>query len=171
MTKRTLFGTDGLIKEFTDSLTAVETSDDGWTIKYYNDITKEYWLKYVIDPRNCEVNLMLLSPRPTTGDLISIALTSPFLDEVSAAATRLYLDEREDRTEFRQELIDKLSKIDVANINLSEKERVKVIIRDSSLLHGVNIRNIVGKHHTEIEKDAQFFRSISQKAREIFEQL
>jgi hypothetical protein len=169
--KRRLFGSSDLIKEFTASLTLVETSADGWTTKYYNDLSKEYWLKYVVDDRSFETNLMLLSPRPTTSELISISLTSPYLDEVLAAATRLYIDEQEEKIEFRGNLIDKLNSLDLVNMSSNEKERIKTVIQSSNLLHGVNIRNIVGKHHTEIESDAQFFRSVSEMARLIFEKL
>ena len=60
-------------------------------------------------------------------------------------------------------------KIDVVNCNGFEKERLNIIIYESSLYDKTNLRPIVGKHYTEIEKDADYYRTISEKAKTILD--
>lgn len=169
--QRKLFGINNLIEEFTASLILIKSSESDWEAIYYDEAKNEYWLRYVVEAQNFSRNLMLLSPRPTTTELMEIGFSSLHLDEVSAAATRLYLDETENKTEFRDELMKRLELLDISKMNSTEKERIKLIIQNSNLLHGINIREIVGKHYSEIEEDALFFRSISDKARTLFEKL
>jgi hypothetical protein len=173
MIQRRLFSNEALIDEFTAGLTKIES--DGWTTKYFNNSTGEYWLKYINEIHRglttWSTHLMILSPRPTTSELIDIALLSPFPDEVIAAATRLYLDEQERQMEFRGDLIDKLAKIDIDHISTIERNRIRNIIQHASLLHAINIRPIVGKHYTEIQADAEFFALTSRRARELLENL
>ena len=169
MSERKFYSDETLIDEFTSNLTELES--DGWTTQYLNKSTGEYWLKYVNEIHRgfttWSVHLMKINPRPTTNEIIGIALDSPFHDEVIAAATRLYLDEQEYKLEFRGDLIDRLTQINIHRLSAKEKNRLKDIIEHASLLHGINIRPIVGKHHTEIEADAEFFASTSRKAYEL----
>lgn len=167
MTDRKLFGTNSLIDNFIQTLTKTETLDGGWSTKYIDDTTGQQWLKYVVDDRSFFVNLMLISPAPTTDELIDIAFTSKHSDEVSAAATRLNLEERYYKKEFRQKLIDRLIKIDFSKLYPVDKERIKTIILASQLTDRVNKREVVGKHFSEIQTDADFFKSTAETAQKI----
>ena len=171
MTDRKLFGTNKLIQDFTARLTKVSTLDGGWSTEYIDEETGKHWLKYVIDDRGFFENLMLISPKPTTDELIDIAFSSPNPDEVSAAATRLNFEEQVDKKEFRQKLIDRLNRLDISHLDKAEQERIKAIIQASQLTDRVNKRDIVGKHFSEIQTDAVFFNSTADKAQEILKNL
>ncbi|MEJ0101874.1 MAG: hypothetical protein WDO19_04605 [Bacteroidota bacterium] len=171
MTDRKLFGTNTLINEFIQKLTEVDTLDGGWATKYIDNSTGQYWIKYVVDDRNFVENLMLVSPPPRTDELIDIALSSKHSDEVLAAAARLYFEEQTDKREFRKNLVDKLNQIDLEHFDQIEKERIKTIIKGSQLTDRVNKRDIVGKHFSEIQKDADFFNLTADRAQEILNML
>jgi hypothetical protein len=171
VTDRKLFGTNTLINEFIQKLTKTDTLDGGWATKYIDHSTGRYWIKYVVDDRNFFENLMMVSPPPTTEELIDIALSSQHIDEVSAAATRLYFEEQTDKREYRQKLINTLIQLNVAHLGKSERERLRTIIQASQLTDRVNKRDIVGKHFSEIQKDAEFFNAIADRAQEILNRL
>jgi hypothetical protein len=167
VTNRILFGTNTLVDDFTKTLTQTETIDGGWATKYIDKSTGHQWLKYVVDERGFFVNLIFISPSPTTDQLIEIALNTKFIDEISAAATRLYIEEQSDKREYRQKLIDKLTVIDISKLDTTEKERIKTIIQAAHLTDRVNKREIVGKHVSEIKVDADFFNSVADTAESI----
>ena len=166
MTDRKLFGTNTLVDDFTKSLTQVETLNGGWSTKYIDNLTGHQWLKYVIDDRGFFVNLIFISPPPTTDQLIEIALNTKYVDEISAAATRLNFEERSDKKEYRQKLLDKLTTIGISKLDTTEKERIKIIILASLLTDRVNKRQIVGKHFSEIQTDSDFFNSVADRSEE-----
>jgi hypothetical protein len=170
LTDRKLFGTNDLVNDFTKTLTQTDTLDGGWTTKY-TDSAGYQWLKYVIDDRGFFVNMIFISPQPTTDELIQIAFNTNYLDEASAAATRLNIEEQVDKKEFRQKLIDKLNLIDTLKLTTTEKEKIKAIIQASQLTNRVNKREIVGKHFSEIQNDANFFNSIADTAQNILNSL
>lgn len=171
MTDRKLFGTNELIEQFKERLTKVNSLDGGWSTEYVDNKTGQHWLKYVVDDRGFFENIMLISPKPTTDELIDIAFSSPYPDEVSAAATRLNIEEQADKKEFRGKLIDRLSRFDISQLDKAERDRIKTIIQASQLTDRVNKRDIVGKHFSEIQKDAAFFNSTVDKAQEILNNL
>ncbi len=171
MTDRKLFGTNTLVDNFTKSLTQVGTLDGGWATKYIDNSTGHQWLKYVVDERGFFVNLIFISPPPTTDQLIEIALNTKYIDEISAAATRLNFEEQSDKKEYRQKLIDHIKQIDISKLDTTEKERIKTIILASQLTDRVNKREIVGKHFSEIQADANFFNNIADTAENILKLL
>jgi hypothetical protein len=167
VTDRKLFGTNTLVEDFTKRLTQVETIDGGWATQYIDNSTGHQWLKYVVDDRGFFVNLIFISPPPTTDQLIEIALNTNYFDEISAAATRLNFEEQSDKKEYRQELINRLNLIDISKIDTEGKERIKTIILAAQLTDRVNKREIVGKHCSEIQIDANFFNAIADTAENI----
>lgn len=171
MTDRKLFGTNTLVDDFTKGLIQVETLDGGWATKYIDNSTGHQWLKYVVDERGFFVNLIFISPPPTTDQLIEIALNTNYIDEISAAASRLNFEEKSDKKEYRQKLIDKLTKIDISKLDTTGKERIKTIILASQLTDRVNKREILGKHFSEIHVDADFFNSVADTAENILKLL
>jgi hypothetical protein len=171
VTDRKLFGTNTLVDDFTKGLTQVETLDGGWAAKYVDNSTGHQWLKYVVDERGFFVNLIFISPAPTTDQLIEIALNTTYIDEISAAATRLNLEEQSDKKEYRQNLIERLNLIDVSKIDAAGKERIKTIILAAQLTDRVNKRDIVGKHFSEIQVDANLFNSVGNNAERLLKLL
>lgn len=160
-----------MVNDFTKTLTQTEIIGGGWATKYIDNSTKHQWLKYVVDDRGFFVNLIFISPQPTTDELIEIAFNTNYGDEVSAAATRLNIEEQTYKKEYRQKLIDRLKKIDIVKLGTTERERIKTIIQAAQLTDRVNKREIVGKHFSEIQVDADFFNSVADIAANILKLL
>jgi hypothetical protein len=170
--KRKLFGTNKQVDDFKKSLTEIEKIDGGWTRIYLDEKSGEKWIEYVIDPdRGYFWNLMNISPKPNTDELIKIALESDFEDEIHASAVRLFLDEQQNGLEYRQKLIDKLSEFDLTNLNSKDKERIETIIQSAQLDSEFNYRNTLGKHFSEINKDWEFFKGIADKSKRILNEM
>jgi hypothetical protein len=171
MANRKLFGTNRLVDDFVAHLTKIETLDGGWATKYLDEQKGQYWLKYVIDEKGLFQNLMFISPAPTTDELIDIALTSGYPDEISAAATHLHLEEQNQGNEFREKLVANIKQIDLLTLDQFEKNRLKVIVRASRLIGGVNRREILNKSYSEILKDAEYVNNLSIEAQKILDKI
>ncbi len=167
VTDRKLFGTNTLVNDFAKTLIQTDTLDGGWSTKYIDSSTGHQWLKYVVDEKGFFVNLIFISPPPTTDDLIQIAFSTKYTDEVSAAANRLTIEEQSEKKEYRQKLTDRLNAIEISKLDSLEKERIKAIILASQLTDRVNKREIVGKHFSEIQTDANFFNAVADTAESI----
>lgn len=165
MKKRVLYGTNKLVDEITSSMQKIDVLDGGWTIKYKDSNTGDLWIKYVIDPdRGYFFNLMRIDPAPTTDELIEIAITSEFIDEVSAAASRLHLDEETSNNEFREKLINRLKQFDFNVLSDLDKKRIETIIISGELTNRINTRAIIGKKFNDIDSDYQFLCRIADEA-------
>ncbi|MEM9833224.1 MAG: hypothetical protein AAF944_21500 [Bacteroidota bacterium] len=170
MRQRILYGTNQLVDEFTQKLQKIEDPDGGWTVKFKDTATGEYWIRYVVDlGRGYFYNLMKTDPSPTTDELIAIAMKSKFNDEVSAAATRLYLNEDLSHEEYREKLISKLKEFDFSRLNENDKRRINTIIKAGQLTNRVNQRSVIGKNVTQIGMDSQFYNRIADETEKIME--
>ena len=162
----------GNASSFLKDLTLLETSNHGWTEKYLDPKTGKHWLKYMIDRDNGRYfNLMLLTTKPTTDEIIDIAFTSTDYDEVEGASHRLFIDEEDEKIDFRPAVIERLKKIYISKLDTEAKKRVKAIILNGHLTDKTNKREIVGKHFSEIQKDVDFFNEIADFATQILKQL
>ena len=172
MTDRLLYGTNLLVENFTKELKILNTFDGGWSVLYLDETTGQQWLKYSVDPdRGYFFNLIRTNPNPKTEQLLDTAFTSNNTDEVSAAAYRLYIEEQFENKEYRNLLLNRLRLATETVLDKENTERLKTIIKAAQLLDRVNHRVIVGKHFTEIEKDAKFVNDIADSAQEIMNQL
>ena len=170
--KRKLFGTNKQVDDFKKNLTEIEKIDGGWTRIYLDDKTGEKWIEYVIDPeRGYFWNLMSISPKPNTDELIKIALESEFEDEIHASSVRLFLDEQQNGLEYRQKLIEKLSNLDLKKLNSNDKKRIETIIQSAKLNSEFNYRDTLGKHVSEINKDWEYFKGIADKSKWILNEM
>ena len=170
--KRKFFGTNKLADDFKKILTEIEKLDGGWTKIYLDEKTGDKWIEYVIDPeRGYFWNLMNISPKPNTDELIKIAFESEFEDEIHASSVRLFLNEQENGLEYRQKLIDKISEFDLNNLNSKDKKRIETIIQSAQLNSEFNYRQTLGKHVSEINKDWNFFKQIAEKSKWILEKI
>lgn len=162
----------GNASNFLKRLTLLETSNYGWTEKYIDPNTGKQWLKYMIDRDNGRYfNLMILTPKPTTEEMLDIAFNSLDNDEVEGAVHRLFIDEEDEKIDFRSPLIERLKKIDISQLDAQGKKRIKIIILNGRLTDRTNRREVIGKHYSEIQKDVEFFNDIANKAEQILKQL
>jgi hypothetical protein len=170
MTDRRFFGTNKLVNDYTTNLDKVETLDGGWTIRYIDKLNNQEWLKYTVDPdRGYYFNLMLTTPRMTTNDIMDVAFGSKHLDEISAAAYRLNLEEKDEQKEYREKLLKRLTGIQIENLDKFEKERLRTIIIAGQLTDKVNSRIKVGQTIERVKEDFDFFDNISRKAKEFLD--
>jgi len=172
MQDKKFFGLMGNASNFLKALTLLETSNYGWTEKYLDPSTGKHWLKYMIDRDNGRYfNLMLLTPKPTTDEMIDIAFTSSDYDEVEGAVHRLFIDEEDEKIDFRPAVIERLKKIDISQLDNEGKKKIKAIILNGHLTDKTNKREIVGKHFSEIQKDVDFYKDVAENAEQILKQL
>jgi hypothetical protein len=151
------------------SLTKTGASKDGWTFYYRDDDTKEEWLLKSYESEFHAVCIRVLKrlPQPTMEELIDIALTSSDKSDIIGASFELSERERDNEEDFRQKLLTRLQELDTSNLSEFEKERLKLVIYESDLYNAMNRKKIVGKHFSEIQKDADHYRTIAEKAKKI----
>jgi hypothetical protein len=155
------------------SLINTGTSEDGWTHYYRDENNDEIWhsTQYNSEYHGGGVTVLKKLPPPTIVQLINIALTSIDLSDITGASRELYEREKYQKENFRDELIKKLESYNPHNLSSFDKERFKTIIYESSLFDSTNIRGIVGKHWTEINKDAQYYSDIASKAKQLLNEI
>jgi len=145
------------------------TSAESWTDHYYDKNSNEEWLltRYNSEYHGGGVSVLKILPEPSIEDLIDIAMTSLDKNDIIGASLELSEREKVNKDDFRSKLLHKLLKVDTSDLSDFEKERLKIIIYESDLYYATNRRNTVGKHFTEVEKDAEYFREISEKSKTI----
>jgi hypothetical protein len=110
-------------------------------------------------------------PEPSTEELIDIALTSSDRNDIIGASLELSERERYNKVDFREQLLNRLLKTDTSNLDEFEKERFRLVIYESDLYDPTNRRNIVGKHYSEIQMDADYYGTISEKAKKLLNRI
>jgi hypothetical protein len=114
---------------------------------------------------------VLVSPRPTTEEIIETALTSDDHDEVQGAAHRLLIEEEEEMKDFRPGLVKQLQTIDIAKLSTEDNKRIRAIILNTHLIDKQNKREVVGKSISEVQTDADYFASVGQFAETLLNQI
>ena len=155
------------------TLTKSGSSADGWTHYYFDNNSKEEWLltRYESEYHGGGVPVLKKLPEPAIEELIDIALTSIDTNDIIGASRELYEREKYNKEDFRDKLCNRLLQVDTSNLTNFEKERFKIIIYESNLYDATNLRDIVGKHFTEIEKDAEYYRTISNKIKKLLNEI
>ena len=151
------------------TLTKKGTSIDGWTHFYVDKNSNEEWhlIRYDSEYHGSGVPVLKRFPEPTIEELINIAMTSADTNDIIGASIELSEREKYRKEDFRARLLNQLLQVDTSNLPDFEKERVKIIIYESNLYDATNHRDIVGKHFTEIQNDADYYSTIAQKAKDI----
>jgi hypothetical protein len=151
------------------TLTKTGTSTDGWTHYYVDKNSNEEWhlTSYDSEYHGGGVPVLKRLPEPTIEELINIAMTSAHTKDIIGASLELSERERYKKEDFRGRLLNRLLQVDTSDLTDFEKERLKIIIYESDLYDATNRRDIVGKHSTEIQNDADYFRTNAQKAKNI----
>ena len=155
------------------TLTKTGTSTDGWTHYYVDKNSNEEWhlTRYDSEYHGGGVPVLKRHPEPTIEELINIAMTSTDTNDIIGASLELSEREKYKKEDFRDKLLNRLLRVDTSNLTDFEKERLKIIIYESDLYDATNRRNIVGKHFTEIESDADYYRTAAHKAKSILENI
>ncbi len=155
------------------TLAKTGTSTDGWTAYFIDKNSNEEWhlTRYDSEYQGGGVPVLKRIPALTTEELIHIALTSVDTNDIIGASLELSERERYKKEDFRARLLNQLLQVDTSNLSDFERERVKIIIYESDLYDATNRRDIVGKHFTEIESDADYYRTAAQKAKSILENI
>ena len=166
-----LFYDKEIIEQFLQSLMKIESLDGGWTTKYIEVSSGLYWMSHVIEELGLTEYLLARLPFPETNELIEIALSSTFPDEIAASATLLRVQEEREGKEFRELLIDRLNQIDIDETDLAEKNRIEIIIKKAELTDRTNRREVLGKHIIEIKKDAEFFNYVAASSNRLLNKL
>lgn len=162
-----------LIDEKLATLNLISKSDEEWSACYVDPNTGENWelKQYHSEFQGGGFPVLKRLPLLSVNELIEVCLTSHNINDISGAAIDLYCRENENGEEFRAELIEKIRLIDASRLDRFEVERIKIIIRETSLSDSTNKKSILGKHWTEVKQDADFYRSIADKACKVLEAL
>jgi hypothetical protein len=158
-----------LIETKLKALTKTGTSTDGWAHYYVDQKSDEEWLltRYDSEYHGGGVPILKRLPEPTIEELINIAMTSSDTNDIIGASLELSERERYKKEDFRAKLISRLLLVNISDLPDFEKKRLEIIIYESDLFDATNRRDIIGKHYTEIQKDADYFMLNAQKAKEI----
>jgi hypothetical protein len=173
MITRRLYSDAKLIADLVKMLEEVEVLDEGWSTKYVDPGTGEYWLMYQMNAEyhgGGQSNLFRL-PEPDSNELIQIIITTKFDDEAVAAAALLSHNEEVSSSEFRDRLIEALENVTAGNLTIEEKEKFKRVITSSTLDSSLNRRSTMNKTCQEVLLDAAFFQRIATKATKILKKL
>jgi len=98
-------------------------------------------------------------------------MTSFDTNDIIGASLEFHYREKNNNAAFREKLITNLQQLNTSNLTDFEKERLRLIIYESDLYDPTNQRDMVGNHFTEIQNDADYYRTISQKAKDILTEI
>lgn len=172
MNKLRLTSNPELIEKLTADFIKTEVDSNTWGTLYLCPKTKEKWQKIYVETEYHGGGhpVLFTLPDPRKMDLIQIVLNSEDLDEITTASALLVVNEKELKDQFREELITEIeNKINQKNFqwNKLNSKKIKSIISETQLFDKTNRRPILGKKNIEIEKDFEFYKDISERAKKI----
>lgn len=161
------------VKAKLSTLSKTGASADGWIVYYTDDRTKEIWhlTQFGSEQQAGGIFVLKKLPELNTEALIDLALSSPSRNDIIGASNELYERERHNKEDFREKLLERLSAINLIGLSEFEKERIRLIIDETSLYDATNLRNIVRKQISEIQHDADHYRDMAAKAKAILNQI
>ncbi len=164
--KRRLYGDTVAIEKLLSQSKIMETAKDGWASVHKENNSNTFWLNCFATAatNGGGYQILIRLPLPTTDELINIALTSTYEDEVVAAILRLLDEEALAKKDFRLTLLNKLEAYTTQNLTASEKKRFISIIKLAALDDPMNRRAIVGKTTDEVKQDADYFTGLANRA-------
>ena len=157
------------IQSKVDALHKTSTSTDGWTIFYTDSEQKQEWMLtwYGSEQHGGGRSILKRLPERTIEELIEIAISSLDTNNITGAAFELLERESTNNASIRHKILDKLIDFELTALSEIDKKRLRIIINECQLCDQVNRRSILGKHFTEIQEDADYYRRISEKANAI----
>lgn len=137
---------------------------------FIDPVTQETWVltSYESELLDCDIQV-LMKAELTSRELIDIAVTSKNEKVIAVAAMTLKYKEEHEKSEFRQELVNKLDTVNIDSLSKEDKRRLELIIYQSDLYNGTKQRNIMGKNYTEVQNDASFYQEPANKAKKILD--
>ena len=171
MENRRLYGDAKLIEALLGKMQLVEESEGGFAAVYKDAASRAFWLKYyaMAGSQGGGYLTLLKLPTPSTAELINIAIVSEFEDEAVAAMLRLLDEETIEKKDFRLQLIKELEHANQRDQN--KKLRILGIIKLTGLDDPMNRRGLLHKSTIEIQADADYFRTIADRAEALLGQL
>ena len=158
------------------SLKEISFDNETFTTNYVDESDGSEWKEYQVNSEYFEegIPILIKLPEPDQKELIQMALSGDSHEEIAAASIFLFCNERDKNLEFREALLTELeqfaSKAKEAGENtMNNKNKLKIIIYESCLYDGSNIRPVLNKHYTEVEKDFQFFQGTAARSKAILE--
>jgi hypothetical protein len=154
-------------------LIRIGESEDGYILKYKDEKTGEHWSLAWFESELLEKDIPVLQrlPEATTEELIKIAMSAQDIEEIVGASLLLSAREGNRKEDFRADLLQQLLQVDLSKASAFEQARLRMIIYESDLLDTTNRREIIGKHFTQINRDADYYRGIAKKAIEILHEI
>jgi len=145
--------------ELISNLVLIETLDSGWSKRYQNPITGEKWLKFFVGAGHGNFPILRNDPPPSDiAEWMEECFSSSDQDNVIGLALEL-----SQKYETWGDVIGYLE----TNRGRFEAEKIARFIERLTVLSPINRRSTLNKHYTEIEKDAQYFRDLAERARRL----
>lgn len=147
------------IEELRKRFTLVGNDNSSWTETYIDSKSGNEWLYYRVDTclQGGGYPIFARQPLPDTQQLIRLSLYSQSDDEVFAACCTLVDNEQTKKIDFRADLINALE-------NIADNQRQKKVIALTGLDNALNRRETLGKTFGQIGEDAEYFKSIADRA-------
>ncbi|GAB3197778.1 hypothetical protein ABID22_000755 [Pontibacter aydingkolensis] len=167
MEERRLYGEGRLINELLNKMQLMEEAAGGWAAVYKDVASGRFWMKCYTtagEQSSGGYELLIRLPLPTTEELITVAIESPFEDEAVAAVMRLLDEEALEQKNFRHVLVQQLEDKEFESISSDKKQRIRKIITLTSLADPMNKREIKGKTVAQLKADVAYFEDVSEKA-------
>ncbi len=160
--KRKLIADRKLIQELEKQFELIENNPAKWTKTYMDSEAESKWLCFYVDTEYHGGGNPVFGklPLPDTNELIKIAMTTEFEDEVFAACKTLTEKEKNGNCNFRKVLVDRLEM-------LKDKNRRNKIIELTALDFAFNRQVTKGKSFDQIESDFNVYKEIAEKAKKL----
>ncbi|MCR5886326.1 hypothetical protein LRS06_00775 [Hymenobacter sp. J193] len=128
----------------------------------FEDAAGRYWTQYdFIYDLECPPNTGLrIYPYPLLEETITIALTTPFADEVGGAIQLLLDLEWQEEVDFRTNLLDEIE-VNIQRISLA---RYDIIYDRAEFWSADNRRRIIGKFYEQVKSEARLYQESSLRA-------
>ena len=147
------------IEQLRKRFTLIDKDHISWTETYIDNDTGNEWLYYRVDTclQGGGYPILARQPLPDTQQLIRLSLFSQNDDEVFATCRTLVDNEQTKKIDFRADLINALE-------NIADSQRQKKVIALTGLDNALNRRETLGKTFEQIIADAEYFKSIADRA-------
>jgi len=156
------------------SLKEISFDNETFTTDYVDESDGSEWKEYQVNSEYFEegIPILIKIPEPDQKELIQMALSGETHEEIAAASIFLFCNERDKNQEFREDLLSELEQFatrlkESGENTMNNKNKLKIIIYESCLYDGANIRPVLHKHYSEVNKDFQFFQGIAERSKEI----
>ena len=159
---------ESLIAKKCSQWTKLADTADGWGSKYYNPVDNSNWILVRLETEyhGGGFPVLIKEPEPNQSELIENAFSTSDMNVVATSGSLLFINERDLKMEFREELIERLERHNHQS-NFFEAARIETLIYESGLCDSTNLRPTIGKSVVVINEDFLFYKSIADRAKKI----